>query len=112
MQAIIDTGFIMHNIKSGDSFIISIESKGYKIRISKKILDELKDIANSVKSGIENNNLAKKALELFSDHKRFKRVDMGHCPISESLIKKSEEGFFIGTLDKEVNRKIKNRIIV
>ena len=112
MQAIIDTGFIMNRMKSDASFITTIESKGYKIRISKKILDELKDIANSVKSGVEDNSLAKMALELFSDHKRFKRVDMGHSPTSESLIQKSEEGFFIGTLDKEVNRRIKNKLVI
>mgnify|MGYP001568651788 FL=1 len=102
----------MNHMKNGDSFITSIESKGYKIRVSKIILNELKDIANSVKSGVGDNDLAKKALELFGDHKRFKRVDMGHGPTNESLIAKSQEGFFIGTLDKEVNRRITNKLVI
>lgn len=112
MQAIIDTRFIIHNLKIDDSFIDKLEDKGYNIRIPKAVIEELKDISKDFKSNHDDKIISKKALEIFSDNKRFKRIDLGHGVFEESLIKKDSEGYFIGTMDKVVNRKITNKLIL
>ncbi len=112
MQVIIDTSFILHCIRKKTDFISQFENKGFKVAVPREVLQELRHLEHDVKTARNEKNEIMKILNLLDDHRRFRRISAGKGKLSDWLVKKDNEGYFIATADSSVKHKIKNRAVI
>ena len=112
MQVIIDTSFILHCIRKGINLVEQLESKGFKIAVPREVLQELRNLHHNVKTARDEKKEIIKVLNILDDHRRFKRISAGQGRLSDWLMKKDNEGYFIATADSSIKHKIKNRVMI
>lgn len=111
MEAILDTNFIISCTMKGIDFILQLEEKGFKIKVPKEVIEELKDLRFHKGQSHDEKIAIEIALELIT-RKKIKKINLGHGKVDEALIKKGKEGVYIATLDREIKRQVKNRIVI
>lgn len=110
MQVVPDTGFIVHCIRKNIDFISQLEELGFKLRIPREVMQELRHLEHDVKTSKEDKNRLNKILDLFEDRRRFKRVSIGGGKMSDWLVKKDAEGFIVASLDSSIKHKLSRRV--
>lgn len=111
MEAILDTNFMISCIKRKIDFIFQLEEKGFKIKVPREVIQELKDL----KIGKGQSHDERKAIEVTLGlllSREIKKIGLGQGKVDDWLIKKGKEGIYIATLDKEIKRQVPNRIII
>lgn len=109
MEVILDSNFIISCMKRGIDFVSELEEKGFKIVIPREVLQELRDLRQKVNR--EEKVSIDLALKLIENGK-VKKVGLGTGKIDYQLIKKGQEGVYIGTLDAAIKRVIPNKIVI
>lgn len=107
MEVILDTNFILSCIKQKIDFFEEIKLIGIRIIIPKQVLNELKILEQ------RGNSNARIAFKLLKEEK-FKEVDLGDNKTDRAIVKfaKKNPSIIVATLDKEIQRKIKNRKLI
>jgi len=111
MEAILDTNFIISCSIRGIDFISQLEARGFKIKIPKEVIDELKDLRIRKGQSHDEKIAIEVVLEMIS-RKKIRKMSLGKGKVDDGLIKKGKEGVYIATLDKEVKRQVPNRIVI
>ena len=111
-KVILDTNFILSCIREKIDFFEDLTFKGFRIQIPKQVIFEIERILNSNKK-LKFRNEARIALKLLETNP-FRKIDLKTKNVDSGLVKlsKKDPGITIGTLDRELKRKIKNPKIV
>lgn len=106
IQVILDTNFILTCVKQKIDFFEELKLMGMKIFIPIQVMRELKSMSVS-------NDNAQLALKLLEKNK-FGELDLGEKNVDKGLIKFAEKNkdVYIGTLDRELKKKIINSKVV
>lgn len=99
-QAIIDTNFIMTCVKQKIDFLEEINLMGILPLIPKEVIQELR------------NNKAELALSVLeSENKLFKKIEIGTGHVDKKIIEYARKNteIIVATLDKEIQKSIKNK---
>lgn len=106
IQVILDTNFIITCVKQKIDFFEELKLIGLKIFIPKQVIRELE----SMSTCNDNAQLALKLLEKNS----FEELDLKEKNVDKGLIKFAEKNkdVYIGTLDRELKKKIINSKVV
>jgi len=111
MEVILDTNFIISCVLKRIDFIDELESMGFKVRVPRGVLQEMKDLKTSEKSSRAERQAVDIAFGILEERK-VKKVRVGGSYVDEGLILKGKEGAYIATLDSEIRRKVPNRVII
>ena len=105
-QVILDTNFILTCIKQKIDFFEELKLMGLKIFIPIQVMRELESMSTSS----DNAQLALKLLE----KNKFEEIDLNEKNVDKGLVKFAEENkdVYIGTLDRELKKKILNSKVV
>lgn len=100
-QILLDTNFIISCIKNKIDFFDYIEEEGYSIVIPEQVINELEGLKKE------------SALRLLEKNK-FNMISLKGKIVDNSIINyaKANPNIIIATLDKELQRKIKNRKMI
>ncbi len=103
-QTLLDTNFILTCIKQKIDFFEELKFMGLEILIPKQVIRELKNIKIPE---------AKFALRLLEKNK-FKEIDIGKGEVDKKIKFFAEKNpeILVATLDKELQKKLKNKKIV
>ena len=99
--ALLDTNFILTCIKQKIDFFEELEFMGLKILIPEEVIDELKKLKQS------------SALKLLEKN-NFSKINLAGKNVDNSIINYSKKNpeIFVATLDRELQKKLKNRKII
>lgn len=111
MEVLLDTNFVISCILKKIDFIKQLEERGFKIAVPKEVMEELKDLKFGRKTSHQERAAIKIALEMFKE-KKIKKVKLGEKTVDVGLIKKGGEGVYIATLDADIKRNVKNKIVI
>ncbi|MBI2004290.1 hypothetical protein HYS72_02385 [Candidatus Pacearchaeota archaeon] len=97
-SALLDTNFILTCIKQKIDFFEELEFMGFEILIPDKVIDELKKLKQT------------SALKLL-EKSNFKKISLTGKNTDNSIINYAKENpeIFVATLDKELQKKLKNK---
>lgn len=109
MEAILDGSFMLHGIRNGIDFLSQLEEQGFKIKIPREVLQELKDAKLKLKP---NDRLSLNILFELLEKRKIKKLGLGQGRIDLQLIKLGREGAYIATMDNAIRRSVKNSIII
>ncbi|MEK6823875.1 MAG: PIN domain-containing protein [Nanoarchaeota archaeon] len=99
--ALLDTNFILTCIKQKIDFFEELEFMGLKILIPEEVIDELKKLKQS------------SALKLLEKN-NFSKINLAGKNVDNSIINYSKKNpeILVATLDRELQKKLKNRKII
>jgi len=107
----LDANFIISCMRRKIDFFNELLGMGFKIVVPRNVLQELKDIRNRAGSSHDDRMAIDMAFEIIEKN-RIKKIGLGSGKVDESLIKIGKEGAYIATLDREIKRKVPNRIVI
>lgn len=110
MEVILDTNFIISCVKRKIDFIGRLREKGFKIKLPKEVLQEMKDLRLNVYHG--DRVAIDLAFDILNDSKDVKRMNLGKKKVDESLIELGKKGTYIATLDRTIRHSIPNKIVI
>jgi rRNA-processing protein FCF1 len=111
MEVILDTNFIVSCILKRIEFIDELEGMGLKVRVPRRVLQELKDLKTDKKTSREERQAVEMAFKILED-KRVKKIRIGGSYVDDGLIQKGKEGLYIATLDREIKHAVPNRVVI
>ena len=111
MEAILDTNFIISCVLKRIDFIEELENLGFKIKVPKEVLEELKDLKKESKTN-HNERVAIDVAFQILDERKVKKIKVGGRTVDDGLIQKGNDGFYIATLDRGIKVKIPNKILI
>ena len=111
MEVILDTNFIISCLMKRIDFLEELESMGFKVKVPREVLQELKDLKRDNKTSREVRAMIDIAFQLF-DGKKVKKMKLGGRTVDHGLIERGREGFYIATLDKGIKVKVPNRVVI
>ena len=111
MEALLDSSFIISCIRNRIDFLSQLEEQGFKVKVPKEVLEELKELRKSSKISHEDRIAIDVALEMF-EHRKVKRITLGYKNVDEGLIVRGKEGYYIATLDGEIKNKVPKKIVI
>ncbi len=109
MEVLLDSNFIISCIKRKIDFVSQLEEKGFKVKVPKEVLQELKDLRLKVTH--DERTAIDVAFELVNARK-VKKTTLGSGTIDRKLIDKGKQGIYIGSLDNEIKRSVPNRVVI
>lgn len=109
MEVILDTNFIISCVLKRIDFLDELETMGFRVRIPREVLQEMKDLKRESKIGREKRIAIDLAFDMLKD---VKKIRVGGRYADEGLIQKGKEGTYIATLDREIKRKVSNKIVI
>ncbi|MFH1425509.1 MAG: PIN domain-containing protein [archaeon] len=111
MEVLLDANFIISCVRKRIDFIDELEVLGFKVKVPREVLQELKDLKREKKLGRETRTAINIAFQMLDDG-GVKKVGVGGRTVDEGLIAKGKEGVYIATLDKEILRGVPNKIVI
>lgn len=111
MEVILDTNFIISCVMKRIEFIDELEEMGFKVRVPRRVLQEMKDLKTESKTTRAERQAIEIAFSLL-DERKVKKVRIGGNYVDEGLIQKGKEGTYIATLDREIKHKIPNKVVI
>lgn len=111
MEVLLDTSFIISCMLARIDFISELEAFGFKIVVPREVIQELKDLRFRKGQSHEERASINAALEMI-EKRKLKKVGFGEKKVDEMLIQKGKEGIYIATLDREIKRKVPNRVVI
>ncbi len=111
MEVILDKSFIMACMRKNIDFITQLEKKGFKIRVPREVIQELKDIKYDQKASHQDRELVKKALEMLRKNK-VKGITLGKGKIEHWFIRKGNEGYYIATRNAKIKHHVPKKIAI
>ena len=107
--AVLDTSFIISCIRNKIDFTEKIKFLGLKILIPIQVIREIDNLAKSGGKLKEEAEIAKKILNKNNE----KEIDLHAKEVDSGLIDISKnDNYIIATLDREVKKKIKGKVLV
>ena len=110
MEVILDTNFIISCVKRRIDFLGELEGLGFKVKIPREVLQEMKDLKKGNTSH-EERTAIDIAFRMFEE-KDVKKIKIGGRGVDYGLVKKGSDGTYIATLDREIKHKIANRVVI
>src|SRR3989338_7459578 len=111
MEVLLDTNFIISCLVKRIDFLGELEEKGFRVKVPREVLEEMKDLKNSGKVSHEERTMIDVALEMLGN-KKIKKMKLGSGKVDEKLIEMGKKGVYIATLDNGIKREIPNKIII
>jgi len=111
MEVFLDSSFIVSCMRRKIDFVSELEEKGFKVIVPREVLQELKDLKVKKNTPREDRKVIELAMGILESRKVNKKR-IGSGIVDEALIKKGQEGVYIATLDKEIKRQVKNRVVI
>jgi len=111
MEVLLDTNFIISCVMKRIDFIDELTTMGFKIRIPREVLQEMKDLKKESGIAHEERTAIDVAFELL-DEKKVRKVKIGGRYADEGLIAKGNEGIYIATLDNAIKNKVPHKVVI
>jgi len=111
MEVLLDTNFIISCVRKRIDFIDELNSLGFKAKVPREVLQEMKDLKREKKTGRDERTAIDVAFQLL-DERNVKKVKVGGKNVDEGLIAKGKEGIYIATLDRGIKVKIPNKVVI
>jgi rRNA-processing protein FCF1 len=111
MEVLLDTNFIISCLRKRIDFLEELSGLGFKSKVPREVLQELKDIKMMKKTGRETRSTIDVAFQIL-DERNVKKVKVGGRTVDEGLIAKGKTGTYIATLDNGIKREIPNKIVI
>lgn len=110
-QIVLDTNFIISCAKNKVDFFEEIPLIGMQIIIPEQVLRELKQISESRKT--KDRDSARLSINILNKSD-YKKIDLENSYVDRGIVKfaKKNPDVIIATLDKELQRKIRNRKLI
>ncbi len=111
MEAVLDSNFIISCLRRKIDFFDELTLMGFKPVIPREVLQEIKDIRS--RGGVSHED--RMAIDLvfqIIERRKIKKIGFGSGRVDEQLIRKGKEGVYIATLDKGIQRRVPNRIVI
>lgn len=108
---ILDTNFIISCVAKRIDFIDELESMGFKIKVPRAVLQEMKDLKKDEKTNRADRQAIDVAFALL-DERKVRKVRIGGSYVDEGLIMKGKEGIHIATLDREIKHQVPNKVVI
>lgn len=112
-KAVLDTSFILTCVRQRIDFFEELKTWGMKILIPEQVIFELKKITKSKKKAHfrKDAGLALKLLEMNKND--FEEINLEGKNVDKALMELGlKKDFVIGTLDKEIKKRVKKKIVV
>src|SRR3989344_1707672 len=110
MEVILDTNFVISCVKRRIDFLGELEEMGFKVKIPREVLQEMKDLKKGNTSH-EERTAIDIVFRMFEE-KDVKKIKIGGRGVDYGLVKKGSDGTYIATLDREIKHKIANRVVI
>ncbi len=111
MEVIIDANFILHCMRKRIDFISQLTKQGFKIKIPREVIQELKDLLKEPKSSKLDRAMIREIISVI-ERRKIKRTTIGKGKIEDWLIEKGNMGYYIATCNSNVKHKIINKILI
>ena len=111
MEVLLDTSFIISCIRKRIDFITQLEEQGFKIKIPKEVIQELKDLRKDSKTSHEDRIAIDVVMEMINN-KRIKEIQLGTKNVDMGLIEKGKHGYYIATLDGKIKHDVPKKIVI
>lgn len=111
-QVIIDTNFILSCIEKKIDFIQKLEMEGFKILLPKQVISELEKLSKKDKK-LKSQQNSVIALRILLNN-NLKTMDLKNTYVDKGIMiyLKENPEIFLATLDKELLRKTRKKIIL
>lgn len=111
MEVLLDSSFIVSCIRKRIDFLDQLESQGFRIKVPREVLQEMKDLKLKPKTSHDDRIAIDIAFQMFDD-KKIKKMKVGNTNVDKGLIEKGQDGYYIATLDKEIKHSVPNKIVI
>ncbi len=111
MEVLLDTNFIISCLLKRIDFLSELEEMGFRVVVPREVIQELKDLKMRKGQSHEERIAIDAALEMF-EQRKVEKVGIGRGKVDDALIKRGKEGIYIATLDKVIQRKVPNRVVI
>ena len=112
MEVILDSSFIISSVRSRIDFLDQLAELGFKPVVPKEVFQELKDIKSRTGASPKDKESIDLAFQMI-EKRKVKKMSLGdHNKVDDGLIAKGQEGIYIATLDKAIQREIPNRVVI
>jgi rRNA-processing protein FCF1 len=111
MEVILDSSFIISCVRKKIDFLSELEGQGFKVVVPREVLEELKDLKRRPGESHSDREAIDLAFQMM-ERGKVKKMKLGSRGVDEGLIGKGKEGVYIATLDRGIQRKIPNRVII
>ena len=105
MEVILDSGFILHAMRKKIDFVSQLEEQGFKIRVPREMVQEMKDRRLKSFPSHEERMMIDKAIKILEKN-NIKSIDVGKQRIAEWLLHKGKEGYYIATTNAEIKHRV------
>lgn len=112
MEVLLDTNFIISCVLKRIDFISELEGMGFKVRVPKSVLQEMKDLKKENKTSRAERQAIDVAFALLEEDKRVKTTRIGGRYVDDGLIQKGKGGVYIATLDREIKHAVPNKVVI
>lgn len=109
MEVILDTSFIVSCTKRNIDFITQLEEQGFTVKVPHEVFQELKDLRFKVP---HDERMAIDLAMVLFEHRKVKKIKLGHKKVDDGLIEKGKKGAYIATLDREIKRAVPKRVVI
>lgn len=111
MEVLLDSSFIISCIRAGIDFLSQLEEQGFKVKVPREVLQEMKDLRLKNKASREDRIAIDVAFKLI-EQRKVKKISMGGGKVDDWLIKRGKEGYYIATLDAGIKNRIPNKVVI
>lgn len=111
MEVLLDTNFIISCVLKRIQFVEELEGMGFKVRVPKSVLQEMKDLKHEDKTSRAERQAIDVAFALL-DEKKVRKTRVGGRYADEGLIQKGKDGAYIATLDRAIKNQVPNKIVI
>jgi len=111
MEVLLDSSFIISCIRERIDFLTQLEELGFKVKVPREVLQEMKDIRKKSKLSRDSRLAIDVALQMVENLK-VKKMKIGGKNVDEGLIARGQEGYYIATLDAGIKNKIPNKVVI
>lgn len=111
MEVLLDTNFIISCVLKRIDFVEELEGLGFKVKVPRRVLQELKDLKTDKKSSRAERQAIDVAFAIL-DEKKIRKVRIGGSYVDDGLIQKGKEGAYIATLDREIKHSVPNKVVI
>ena len=92
-------------------FLEELEGMGFKPRVPREVLQEMKDLRNGGKTSHKEREAIDLAF-LILDENKVKKTTVGGRNVDRGLIAKGKQGIYIATLDRVIKKEVPNRVVI
>src|SRR5690606_6564791 len=111
MEVLLDSSFIVSCVMKRIDFLEEFEKLGFKPKVPREVLQEMKDLRNGEKVSREERQSIDIALQMLEQAK-VGRANIGSGKVDDGLIAKGKEGVYIATLDRGIKMNVPNKIVI